>query len=422
MFSRALCVLSAGLLVAQTAQDPTAIARKALDLLLAQNYPEYSAMAAPGYKSTMTEQAFGKLTTEIKSWGTVQRTGDPSVQNMGPTSLVTFAVEFASRNISFRFAINASGQVSAMYPMPGEAPWQRPPYSRPDSFKERQVTFGENPWKLPGTLAVPNGEGPFPAVVMVQGFGAKDRDDTTSALKPFRDLSDGLASRGIVVLRYDKRSRQYPSRMSGKPYTADDETIADAGAALAFIRAQPGVDPKRVFLLGHDLGGYLAPRIAAEDEALAGLIIMAANERPLEDVMFDQLQYIGVAGKDLDLAKAAVARVKNLEPSDADAPAVLGLPVAYWLNLKGYDPAAEAKKLKMPLLVLQGERDFQVTMKDFNLWKAGLAGRKDVTARSYPALDHLFVAGEGKSTEAEYRKPGHVAPEVVDDIAKFMGK
>jgi fermentation-respiration switch protein FrsA (DUF1100 family) len=98
----------------------------------------------------------------------------------------------------------------------------------------------------------------------------------------------------------------------------------------------------------------------------------------------------------------------------------MGEPVAYWLDLKGYDPAALAKKLALPMLILQGERDFQVGMKDFALWKAAVGASKGVTMRSYPALNHLFVAGEGKGTEAEYRKPGHVAPEVIDDIAKFV--
>jgi hypothetical protein len=422
MLSRALCFFAAGLLLAQPAADPTATAKKALDLLMAQNYPEYSGMASPSYKSTMSEQAFGKLTAEIKGWGAVEKTGEPSVEKMGPTTLVTFPVSFATRNVNFRFAINASGQVAAMYPMPGETAWQRPFYSKPDSFKERAVIFGEEPWKLPGTLAVPNGAGPFPAVVLVQGFGPKDRDDTTGALKPFHDLSDGLASRGIAVLRYDKRRWHYGSRVSGKPYTADDDTIEDALAALAFVRTQPEVDPKRIFLMGHDQGGYLAPRIANDDGKLAGLILMGANQRPLEDVMLDQIQYLGVTGADLETAKSAVARVKSLEPSDADAPPLLGLPATYWLNLKGYDPAAEAKKLTIPILILQGERDFQVGMKDFDLWKSGLAGKKDVTARSYPALNHMFVAGEGKSSETEYRKPGHVAPETIDELAKFMGK
>jgi hypothetical protein len=432
-----LGLVSVGVLFSQPAADPAAVARKALDLLLAQNYAEFSALASPQLKSNMNEQAFGKLGAQIKGWGAVEKIGDPMVEEMGPTKVVTIPVSFADKNIKARFAINVSGQVSVMYLMPGEAEWTRPAYSKPDSFAERAVTFGDE-WKLPGTLAVPKGAGPFPAVLLVQDFGPKDRDDSHAVItKPFRDLSDGLASRGVVVLRYEKRIRQYADRMAGKPYTADDETVDDAVTALAFLRSQSAVDPKRVYLVGHGLGGYLAPRIAAEDGKLAGMVVMAANQRPLEDLMLDELQTLLSSrqnqsqgngqgqtdvAKEMAQAKKTAERIKNLEPNDADAPTIFGLPAAYWLDLKGYDPAAEAKKLSIPILILYGERDFQVPKVDFDLWKSGLAGRANSTARSYPSLNHPFVAGSGPSTEKEYEKPGHVAPEVVDDIAKFVGK
>jgi alpha-beta hydrolase superfamily lysophospholipase len=182
------------------------------------------------------------------------------------------------------------------------------------------------------------------------------------------------------------------------------------------------VDPKKVFVVGHGLGGYVAPRIAEQDGKLAGLIILAGNARALEDVIVEQAEYLGVAPKDLEGIKAQAKRVKSLEQADIDAPNLLGLPASYLLDLKTYDPVDAAKRLTIPLLVLQGERDFQSNMKDFGLWKAGLAARKDVVLKSYPTLNHLFVAGEGKSTEAEYRKPGHVSQEVIDDIAKWVAK
>ena len=115
-----------------------------------------------------------------------------------------------------------------------------------------------------------------------------------------------------------------------------------------------------------------------------------------------------------------VAAMKAIKPGQEDAPPVLGMPAHYILDLRGYDPAAEAARLSVPMLILQGERDYQVSMKDFAGWKTALGGRKDVTFKSYPALNHLFETGEGKSTPAEYDKPGHVAAEVVDDTAKWI--
>ena len=172
-------------------------------------------------------------------------------------------------------------------------------------------------------------------------------------------------------------------------------------------------------MAGHSLGGYIAPRIALDDGKLAGLILLAANARPLEDLIVEQAEYMGMKGTQLDNIKALSKRIKALEPADADAPAIFNMPVTYLLDLKGYDAVATAKRANIPMLILQGERDYQVTMSDFALWKTGLAGQKNVVFRSFPALNHLFVPGEGKSTEAEYRKPGHAPAELVEEIAKF---
>jgi dienelactone hydrolase len=274
---------------------------------------------------------------------------------------------------------------------------------------------------LPGTLTVPVGAGPFPAIVLVHGSGPNDRDETVGGAKIFKDLAEGLASRGIVVLRYEKRTMQYRARIAAiKNYTVQEETVEDAVNAIALLRTQAEVNARRIFVLGHALGGYLAPRIAEQDGKLAGIILMAGNARPLEDLLVDQVTYMGITGQQLENAKALQAKVKKLAPGDEDTPAFGGVPVSYWLDLKDYDPPAAAKKLGIPMLILQGERDFQATMADFALWKAAVGSSKGVVMKSYPALNHLFVAGEGKSLPAEYSKPGHVAPAVIEEIAKFV--
>jgi dienelactone hydrolase len=344
---------------------------------------------------------------------------------------VVVPVKFAAVEINFQVSIDAEGKIAGLFLRPGSSapstPWERPQYSKPDSFRERDITIGDDEWKLPGTLTVPVGKGPFPAIVLVHGSGPNDRDESIGANKVFKDLAEGLASRGVVVLRYEKRTRQYGAKMAAmQKLTVREETVDDAVRAAAALRAQPEVDAKRVFVLGHSLGGNLAPRIAQADAKLAGLVLLAGSVRPLEDAVLEQIEYLGATPADLQTLRAQVAKVKALEPADEDAPPVrvgpVSAPVSYWLDLKAYDPTAVAKKLTIPMLILQGERDYQVSMKDFELWKSAVGSRKNVTLRSYPALNHLFIAGEGKSLPAEYAKPGHVAPEVIDDIAKFVGK
>jgi dienelactone hydrolase len=204
-------------------------------------------------------------------------------------------------------------------------------------------------------------------------------------------------------------------------YTAQEEIIDDAVMAAAVLRAQPEIKSGKVFEFGFGLGGYLMPRIAEADGKLAGMIIANGNERPLEDVALDQAQYMGVTGPQLSVVKEQAAKIKKMTAADVDTPALLGMKGSYLLDLKGYDPAGQAKLLKLPMLILQGERDFQVNMKDFAAWKSGLQGVQGVTLKSYPALDHLLVEGSGNSASTDYRKPGqHVSPAIIDDVAKWV--
>ena len=423
MLIRALRVLPllSILLAAQPSQDPTALAKKALDLLLAGQYADFLQMSTADVQKSLPEAEMAKLGAMIKTYGALEKIADPITTKSGPNSTVVFPARFANQNINFRIIINSSGQVSGFFQLPGGVNWQRPEYSKPDTFKEREVTVGESEWKLPGTLSVPVGAGPFPAAVLVHGSGPNDRDETVGGTKVFKDLAEGLASRGIVVLRYEKRSMQYRARVASiAKLTVQEETVEDAVKAIALLRSQPEVNGSKVFVIGHSLGAYVAPRIAEADGKLAGIVLMAGNVRPLEDLLVEQVESMGIKGDQLERSKALQAKVKKLEPGDEDSPALGGLPVSYWLDLKDYDPAAAARKLGIPILILQGERDYQVTMTDFALWKAALGSSKGVAMKSYPALNHLFVAGEGKSLPAEYSKPGHVAPAVIDDIAKFI--
>jgi fermentation-respiration switch protein FrsA (DUF1100 family) len=186
-----------------------------------------------------------------------------------------------------------------------------------------------------------------------------------------------------------------------------------------------------VFVLGHSLGGVVAPRIGQADTQLGGIIILAGATRPLEDLMVEQTRYLlslnGEIPADgqtkLDQLMAEIKKVKGLTAADAfSSNLLLHAPPQYWLDLHAHDPVAEAKGLKQPLLILQGQRDYQVTMADFDGWKTGLGNKPNVTFKLYPKLNHLFMAGEGKSTPAEYDEPGHVDAMVVSDIAEWILK
>jgi fermentation-respiration switch protein FrsA (DUF1100 family) len=173
----------------------------------------------------------------------------------------------------------------------------------------------------------------------------------------------------------------------------------------------------------------LAPRIAVADPKLAGIIVMAGAVRSLDQSILEQLQYLAAADgtvtdaeqKGIDDAKKVAVAVASLTAADAAAGRSLGnAPASYWLDLRGYDPPAAAAKLSLRMLVLQGERDYQVTMADFEKWKTALGSRPTVTLRSYPALNHMFLPGTGKSLPPEYNAAGHAPVEVIRDIAEWI--
>ena len=379
-----------------------------------------------------------------ETWQALQAQAGPFQKQLGARAtkmtgydVVLVTCQFERTALDTKVVFDAKGRVAGLFFVPSHAAAEAsgpPPYARTNAFREKWFAVGRGEWRLPGTLTLPTaGGGPWPAVVLVHGSGPQDRDETIGANKPFRDLAWGLATKGIAVLRYEKRTKQYPGKWAKSPdqFTLQAETIDDALSAAAQLRATDGLDPKRIFVLGHSRGGVMAPRIGQADPQIAGLIILAGClSRPLEDAWLEQGRYLfslkekPSAAEKASLAEfeSTMAKVKKLTAADASSSTLLmGVPPAYWLSLRHLDSLAIAKGLKQPLLILQGGRDYQTGQVDFERWKEVFRDQSKVTFKLYPKLNHLFIAGEGKSTPEEYLQPGHVAETVVTDIAEWIG-
>lgn len=410
-------------------------ARDLVGLLVKEDF----AAAVKDFDETMTKvlpakKLEGTWKSLVKQVGPFQKIVASRQEKAKELDIVTVTCAFAKTKLDARWVFDGKGQVTGFFFRASkvDVKYEPPSYVKRDAFHEVNVTVGAGKWKLPGTLCIPQGDGPFPGVVLVQGSGPNDRDETIGPNQVFKDLAWGLASQKVAVLRYDKRTFVHGDKLP-KDLTIEQEVIDDALAAVQWLRGQDKVKIGKIFLLGHSLGAIHAPRMAGQEPAIDGVVMLAAADRPVEDLILEQVTYIysleapsDENKKELEKIRKQVERVRDpkLSPKTPAQDLPLGMPASYWLSHRGPSPSERAAKLKLPMLILQGERDYQVTMEDFRLFKKALAGHKNVTMQSYPALNHLFIAGEGKgkSRPEDYQKTGHVAAAVVADIAAWITK
>ncbi|MEV8325974.1 alpha/beta hydrolase [Kitasatospora sp. NPDC056731] len=232
------------------------------------------------------------------------------------------------------------------------------------------------------------------------------------------------------MLRFDKATFAHPDHVPSD-FTIADEYLPPELAAVQLLRRQPGVAADRIHLVGHSMGGKVAPRIAAADPSIAGLVLLAADAQPMHEAAVRVARHLAALapGPGIDDAVAALARQAALVAGPEltpDTPSELlpfGLSAAYWLDLRAYDPVATAAALARPMLILQGGRDYQVTVADdLTRWQDALADRPEVAIRIHQDANHLFLPGTGRATPAEYARPGHVEPAVVDEIATWLAR
>jgi fermentation-respiration switch protein FrsA (DUF1100 family) len=379
--------------------------------------------------SQITAEGFGNIWAQqiVVPNGNITRIVRSRLTNESGYPVVYVTCNFTKINVlDLKIIFNNQKRVIGLIVVPtqGALQYMPPSYVNLSAFTEENTTVGSGQWKLPATLTIPNGAGPFPAVVLVHGSGPNDRDETYGPNKPFKDIAWGLASKGVVVLRYEKRTKQYPEESAAiQNFTVKDETITDALAAVNVLNASSVVDHSKIFVLGHSLGGMLAPRIGVQDDRIAGLIILAGPTRHLEDIMLEQTRYLAnLSGinqsQQIVSFEQLVKKVKNLDINQSED--VLGAPKSYWADLATYDPVITARSLHIPLLILQGKRDYQVTMIDFSRWNETFFGNTSVTLKTYPSLNHFFITGTGVPSTAEYLREGHVAEEVVSDITSWI--
>jgi uncharacterized protein len=418
---------------------PVELVLSTLELAQAGRFDDIRDLFAPQLQPLVIPEALATAwNAELERQGPVASIGAP-VSEPGAGGMVVVKVPVTCQTGGFTLIapVTEGGLLAGLQLAPPSAaapvaPWEPPAYADPDSFDEHEVTLGSGPLAVSGTLSVPRDPKDLSAVVLLAGSGSVDRDETIGRNKPFKDIAWGLASRGIAVLRFDKVTFAHARELaSAEQFTLDDEYLPHALAAVRLLQEHPGVGRARVFLLGHSLGGTVAPRVAAADPSIAGIVVLAGGVQPLHWAIVRQHRYLASLRPEMAAAAQPVIERLTEQARLIDSPELtpatprdrlpLGVPVSYWLDLRGYDAAELAATLGKPMLILQGARDYQATVADdLARWKAALDGRAGVTIRVYPDLNHLFAPGSGPSSPAEYEPAQHVEPIVVDDTADWL--
>jgi len=430
-----LLALGAGLAMSLPARaqaiDGKAIATRALDHMDAGEYAQAEAMfnadMAKAVPADKLKAVWESLPAQV---GKAGGRGDAQSMQQDTTTLVQVPLHFEKAELVAKFAIDADGRIAGFMIQPAQAaaPPAPPAVAEDATFSEREARVGDDDRALPATLAMPKGDGPFPAVVLVHGSGPHDRDETIGPNKPFLDIARGLAAQGIAVLRYEKRTKARPQDFASGVFGVDEETTNDAVQAVATLRGIDGIDPRRVFVLGHSQGGMMAPRIAAVSGHVAGLVLLAAPARSLLDIVIEQNRRLAVLddGKTSDTERDAITaliqqvRVTRDAATDPATKTVMGLPAGYWRSTDSVDPVAKAGTVALPMLVLQGARDIQVVDADWQAWRGAFHGNPKVTFKLYDTLNHLAMPGEGDGNLDEYQQPNHVDPTLIDDVASWI--
>lgn len=360
---------------------------------------------------------------------------DVSVREEGGLSVAEVIVDGEKQGLTVTLSFSASGEVEGVWfaPSPavdetGEEATEAP---LPEGVTQEEVEVGE--YALPGLVTVPSEEsmahGPQAVVLLVAGSGPNDMDETIGAAgnAPLRDLAHQLAAEGIPSLRYDKRFHADPALVA-EDETIQGEVLDDVTAALDLLASHPVAADRDIVVVGHSLGGMLVPAIVTENPGVAGAAILAGTPRSLWDVILDQNAAVieqsgadeAAAAEQMQQVEAEIDRANSLTDPGAD-PVFGSLPAAYVVSLNELNLAEIAQTLRIPLLVLQGDADFQISAdRDFEAWKEVLVDVPDVTYQLFPGLNHLFMETTGAEDMTDYDEPNVVAPEVSEAIVDWM--
>jgi dienelactone hydrolase len=331
-----------------------------------------------------------------------------------------FYSEFSKTKLDIQITFNENNKIIGFYFTPHKI------FDKEDDKTALKIKSDDI--ELKGTLLQPTENNQKKLVILVHGSGPQDRDETIGENKPFKDIAEYLLNNGISSYRYDKRTYSNPETFNDQS-TVEQETINDAVNASNYFKNNDSFKGYQIIILGHSQGAYLMPKIA-EKAQVSKYVFIAGNARPLQDVIVDQFEHLHkvvpskIPVEDVQSIKNKVAFLNsdkfNLNASKSELP--FDLSASYWKYLLNYKPLDLVKKIEVPMFFAQGGRDYQVTEKDFNLWKNELKSNKSAEFKLYPSLNHFFAKHSGVTSWEDYEIKGNVDEEFLKDLTQFILK
>lgn len=370
-------------------------------------------------------EVYEETMTEIKtSLGEIIKVHPSFQTEVDQQTIVSIPVEGDS--VNFNVFFNNQGEISAFVPSTFKLDSS---LSMPEGVSEEDITLSSHGFELDGTLTTPTTESDFPLVIIVGGSGPTDKDGTIYANKVYQDMAWQLASQGVATYRYDKRHHEYGMELSSDTtMTIFDEYVDDVVSAVELAKSFDNINGDNIYVLGHSLGGNIIPLV---DELVSakGYMLMGANASPYNELLLEQMAYLESLSEELspedeelyDYYYTEIEKIENLDSYNDDE-FMFGVPKAYWEHYTNYSAIESAKKITEPVLVLQGERDYQATMSEYNLWYEAFSESDNWSFKTYETLNHFMISGEGIPNPEEYYIPGTVDSEVIDDITEFVSE
>ncbi|WP_255149214.1 alpha/beta hydrolase [Halorarius halobius] len=310
--------------------------------------------------------------------------------------------------------------------------YETPDYVDRDAITERDLSVDAGDVALDGRLAMPDGDGPFPGVVLVHGAGLHDPDGTAGTSKILKDLAWGFATEEIATLRYAKRLHDH--EVPDESYTLDTVVTDDAVAAVEELADVAAVDADRLFVAGHSQGGMAAPRIAERHGGLAGVLLLDAPADPMvepDDVAFMRYSFdpdgdlTDEQAEQLEQRRETFRRIASEEFEDSET--LMGKPGIWHRSMHDCEPAETAAGLDAPAFVAKTGRADEARQPELVAFlEENVEAWRDVDLPAggrvvfYETVDHYFQAGPTPTTMDALYFGGNVEPHVVADLVDWI--